>query len=62
MDIALSLNIYDESEIRYINLCRLYLNVTTVSDITQPDGINLIPGICWGKQKEIPYKHNGHTA
>jgi hypothetical protein len=38
----------DTKEIRFINYCRLYLNVNTISDITEPDGIhmfgNLPPG------------------
>jgi hypothetical protein len=28
----------DVKEIRHINYCRLYLNVITISDITEPDG------------------------
>jgi hypothetical protein len=38
----------DTKEIRYINYCRLYLNMVTISDITEPDGIcmsgNISPG------------------
>jgi hypothetical protein len=38
----------DTNEIRYISYCRLYLNVITILDITEPDGIhmsgNLSPG------------------
>jgi hypothetical protein len=28
----------DAKEIRHINYCRLYLNIITISDITEPDG------------------------
>jgi hypothetical protein len=35
----------DTKEIRFINYCRLYLNVITILDITEPDGIHICPEI-----------------
>jgi hypothetical protein len=40
----------DTKEIRFINYCRLYLNVITISDITEPDGIHVRKFTTWIKQ------------
>jgi hypothetical protein len=47
MQKAMQLQI-DTKEIRFINYCRLYLNVITVSDITEPDGIYMSVNISTG--------------
>ena len=41
MDIVLSSKKFGPASIRRINYCRLYLNVTLLSDITRPDGSRL---------------------
>ena len=39
---------FTDAEVRLINYCRLYLQVTTVSDITLADGINIDVGMMRG--------------
>jgi hypothetical protein len=43
MDVALESKVFNNKEIRIINYCRLYLHVTTVSEMFDPDGIALLP-------------------
>ena len=49
MDIA-SRSKFSAASIRRINYCRLYLDVTTISDITNPKGNQLLPGIQEGER------------
>jgi hypothetical protein len=48
MDTALNSNRFTAAEICKVNLCRLYLGVTTVSDICNARGSHLISGIRTG--------------
>ena len=41
MDHVLNSNHYTPAEVRRLNYCRLYLNVVTVSDLANPDGMTL---------------------
>jgi hypothetical protein len=41
MDVILDSGIFSSKQIRYINYCRLYLNVITVSDISLANGIDM---------------------
>jgi hypothetical protein len=43
MEYARSLNLFDDLGLRIINCCRLYLHVTTISELFAADGITLLP-------------------
>ena len=47
MDIAASSK-FSAASVRRINYCRMYLDVTTISDITNPKGNQFLPGILEG--------------
>jgi hypothetical protein len=47
MDIALASK-FTPLEVRNINLCRLFFNAVTLSDITNASGTRLNPGVCNG--------------
>ena len=49
MDIA-SNSKFSAASLRRINYCRLYLEVTTISDITSPKGKQFLPGILEGER------------
>jgi hypothetical protein len=48
MDHILQSNHYTAAEVRKLNYCRLYLNVVTVSDITQPNDNSVDPSFYTG--------------
>jgi hypothetical protein len=50
----------DTKEIRFINYCRLYLNVITISDITEPDGIHICPEI-YHLDKAVMWRQRSDT-
>ena len=39
---------------RKLNLCRLFLNVTCLMEITSIDGNNIVQGVMQGKSNKIP--------
>jgi hypothetical protein len=43
MDVALESKVFNDKEIRIINYCCLYLHVTTVLEMFDPDGVALLP-------------------
>lgn len=43
MDVALQSGLFDTKALRTINYCRLYLHVTTISELFQCDGSTLLP-------------------
>jgi hypothetical protein len=47
MDLAMASTLLP-AEIKRINLCRLYFNVNTLSDVTNASGTRLLPGILDG--------------
>ena len=53
MDMVLADPKWKPIEIKRINWCRLYLNVTTLSDITNAQGHQLDPGIYYGNLESI---------
>ena len=56
MDMVLADPKWKPIEIKRINWCRLYLDVTTLSDITNAQGHQLDPGIYYGNLESIPAK------
>jgi hypothetical protein len=50
----------ETKEIRFINYCRLYLNVITISDITEPDGIHICPEI-YHLDKAVTWRQRSDT-
>lgn len=45
MNYARECGLFNEHDIAIINYCRLFLHVTTVSELYQPDGLTLIPDL-----------------
>jgi hypothetical protein len=61
MDIARESNLFQEADLAPLNYCRLYMEATTISDITSPDGINLTPNLSFG-DTALPSKDRHHRA
>jgi hypothetical protein len=53
MDIAMDTKKFKPSQIRRINYCRMYLNVTTLSDITNATGDIIDPAAIVGKRDQM---------
>jgi hypothetical protein len=52
MDIAIESNKYKPHQIRRINYCRLYLNITTLSEITNAKGDMINPAMIGGERED----------
>jgi hypothetical protein len=50
----------DTKEIRFINYCRLYLNVITILDVTEPDRIHICPEI-YHLDKAFTWRQRSNT-
>jgi hypothetical protein len=61
MDIARESNLFQEADLAPLNYCRLYMEATTISDITSPDGINPAPNLSFGVTA-LPSKDRHHRA
>jgi hypothetical protein len=61
MDIATRSGVFDDPTLRILNQCHIFLNVVTLSDITNAAGTHLIPGIEWGEFEEFTSTSNDHT-
>jgi hypothetical protein len=61
MDIAHESHMFKEDDLADPNYCRLYLEATTISDITSPDGIYLAPNLSFG-DTPLPSKDRIHRA
>jgi ribonuclease HI len=61
MDIARQSTQFAASEMRALNYCRLYLDVTTVADITTEPGTNIIDDLEWG-EAVFPHRNRHHRA
>ena len=48
LDVALTSKVLTECEIKFINYCRLYLQVLTISDLCNTEGTSLSKGILAG--------------
>ena len=53
MDIVLQSNKFQPQQIRFVNYCRLYLRVLTLSDISNANGTQLLDGIYRGHASSI---------
>jgi hypothetical protein len=62
MDTALNSNRFASAEICKVNLCRLFLSVTTVSNICNARGSHLITGIRTGEPSATPSLPKGPTV
>jgi hypothetical protein len=61
MDLLVGTDAYPDDVLRIINNCRLFLNVITLSDITNAAGTHLIPGVKWGEHDLFPSSSNHHA-
>jgi hypothetical protein len=62
MDIVTRSDTFTSKEARIINYCRLFLDVITLSDITNATGDALIPGIEWGELDNTCSVSTNHTT
>jgi hypothetical protein len=62
METALNSNRFSPAEICKVNLCRLFLSVTTASDICNARGSHLITGIRTGEPSSTPSRPKGPTV
>jgi hypothetical protein len=53
MDAVLECRKFDNDQIRQINYCKLYLQATTLSDITLATGTELDPTMMTGRPSEL---------
>jgi hypothetical protein len=60
MDLVTRSDAFTDKEAAILNHCRMYLNVTTLSDISTAKGDKLIPGIEWGELNLMPSRTTGH--
>jgi hypothetical protein len=61
MDLLVGADAYPDDVLRIINHCRLFLNVVTLSDITNAAGTHLIPGVDWGELDLFPSSSTHHA-
>jgi hypothetical protein len=61
MDLLVGAEAYPPEVLRTINHCRLFLNVITLSDITNAAGTHLIPGVEWGEHDLFPSSSTHHA-
>jgi hypothetical protein len=61
MDLLVGAEAYPPEVLRTINHCRLFLNVITLSDITNAAGAHLIPGVEWGEHDLFPSSSKHHA-
>jgi hypothetical protein len=61
MDLVTRSEAFTEKEAAILNHCRMYLNVTMVSDISTAKGDMLIPGVEWGGLDLMPSRNTEHT-
>jgi hypothetical protein len=61
MDLVTRSEAFTDKEAAILNYCRMYLNVTTLLDISTARGDQLIPGIEWGELDLMPSRTNGHV-
>ena len=62
MDVALASKKFLPASLKHINYCRLYLNVTLLSDITLPDGEHLDQAAYIGDRSQMLSMPRGHTV
>jgi hypothetical protein len=62
IDLVTRSEAFTEKEAAILNYCRIYLGVTTLSDISTAKGDMLIPGIEWGELDQICSSTTGHTT
>ena len=62
MDHVLESGQFTPNEIKQINYCHLFLQAITVSDITDPSGTHLFPGIEKGTESPWMSKNNWHCT
>jgi hypothetical protein len=60
MDLATRSKAFTDKEAAILNHCRMYLNVTTLSDISTAKGDMLIPVVEWGGLDLMPSRTTGH--
>ena len=53
MDVVLQSNKFQPQQIRFVNYCRLYLRVITVSDISNANGTDILTGMYQGQVTSI---------
>jgi hypothetical protein len=57
MDVFRESNKFDPKQLRQLNYCRLYLNVTVTSDICDASGRNIDPGMASGDLTQTGSTH-----
>jgi hypothetical protein len=62
MDLVTHSKAFTEKEAAILNHCRMYLDVTTVSDISIAKGDMFIPGVEWGGLDMMPSRTTEHTS
>jgi hypothetical protein len=60
MDLVTRSEAFTDKEAAILNHCRMYLNVTMLSDISTAKGDMLIPGVEWGGLDLMPTRTRGH--
>jgi hypothetical protein len=61
MDLVTRGDAFTEKEAEILNYCRVYLGVTTLSDISTAQGDMLVPGIEWWELDQMRSSTTGHT-
>jgi hypothetical protein len=62
MDIVTTHEAFPPEIQEIMNYCRLFLEVVTISDISNAAGTHLIPGVEWGELDNFPSKSNQHQT
>jgi hypothetical protein len=62
MDIVVTHGAFPPEIQAILNYCRLSMNVSTISVISNAAGIHLIPGVEWGELEQLPSTSNHHLT